>query len=66
MLNLDFSEKSLGLASPPHFDETFNIYDQAYCTSLQKLKPIQYNSTLAITGVIRGTSREELYYELGF
>ena len=42
------------------------IYDQAYKESFyQKLKSIQYNPTLAITGAIRGNSRERLYQELG-
>ena len=29
-----------------------------------KIESIQYNATLAITGAIRGTSREKLYQEL--
>ena len=32
---------------------------------LQKLESIQYNACLVITGVIRGTSKENLYQELG-
>ena len=32
----------------------------------QKLDSIQYNAALAITGAIRGTSREKVYHELGF
>ena len=32
----------------------------------QKLDSIQYNAALAITGAIRGTSREKLFHELGF
>ena len=31
----------------------------------QKVKSIQYNAALAITGARRGTSREKLYQELG-
>ena len=31
----------------------------------QKLELIQFNAALAITGAIRGTSREKLYQELG-
>ena len=31
----------------------------------QKLKSIQYHAALAITGVVRGTSSEKLYQELG-
>ena len=30
----------------------------------QKLKPIQYNAVLAITGATRGTSREKVYSAL--
>ena len=41
------------------------IYDQTYNVSFyQKMEPILYNVALAITGAIRGTSREKLYYEL--
>ena len=32
----------------------------------EKLKSIQYNTALAITGAIRGSSREKLNQELGF
>ena len=43
------------------------IYDQVYNISFhQKIEPIQYNAALVITGAISGTSREKLYYELGF
>ena len=31
----------------------------------QKMETIHYNSALAITGAIRGSSREKLYEELG-
>ena len=31
----------------------------------QRLESLQYNAALAITGVIRGTSKEKLYNELG-
>ena len=31
----------------------------------QKLESIQYNAYLAITGAVRGTSKEKLYQELG-
>ena len=30
------------------------------------IKSVQYNAALAITGAIRGTSKEKLYQELGF
>ena len=42
------------------------IYDKAYYTSFhQNVEKIQYDSTFALTGVIRGTSKGELYQELG-
>ena len=43
------------------------IFDQAYNKSFhEKLENFQYNASLAITGAIRGTSKEKLYQELGF
>ena len=43
------------------------IYDRAYNTSFhQNIESIQYNAALAITGAVRGTSREKLYQKLGF
>ena len=42
------------------------MYDQAHTASFhQKIESAQYNSALAITGAIRGTSKEKLYQELG-
>ena len=32
---------------------------------LNKLESVQYNAALAITGAIKGTSKERLYEELG-
>ena len=50
----------------PHLDYGDITYDQAYHASFhQKLELLQYISCLAITGAIRGTSREKLYEELG-
>ena len=50
----------------PHLDYGDMIYDQAFNMSLrQKIETIQYNAALAITGAIRGSSREKLYQELG-
>ena len=50
----------------PHLDYADIIYDQAYNKSFQqKLELLQYDACLAITGAIRGTSREKLYEELG-
>ena len=42
------------------------IYDQPTNASFSdKIESIQYNAALAITGAIRGTSKEKLYKELG-
>ena len=50
-----------------HVDYGDIIYDQAYNVSFhQKIESIQYNGALAITGALRGTSREKLYHDLGF
>ena len=50
----------------PHLDYGDILYDQALNMSFhQKLESVQYNACLAITGAIRGTSREKLYQELG-
>ena len=48
----------------PHLDYGDIIYDQAHNALFhQKLESLQYK---AITGPIRGSSREKLYQELGF
>ena len=45
--------------------ETF--YDRTFINSFhERLESIQYNAALAITGAIRGSSREKRYQELGF
>ena len=50
----------------PHLDYGSIIYDQIYDNTFhQKMESIQYNAALAITGIIRGSSREKLYQELG-
>ena len=50
----------------PYLDYGDIMYDQAYNASFhQKLELLQYNGCLAITGAIRGTSREKLYEKLG-
>ena len=50
----------------PHLDYGDVIYDQSYNNTFhQKMESIQYNAALAITGAIRGSSREKLYQELG-
>ena len=48
-----------------HLDYGDILYDQAYMSFHQKLESIQYNACLAITGTIRGTSKEKLYQEIG-
>ena len=46
----------------PHLDYGDVVYDQASNNSFQaKMESIQYNACLAITGAIRGTSREKIY-----
>ena len=50
----------------PHLDYGDVIYDQPNNNRLsEKNESIQYNAASAITGAIRGTSREKLYRELG-
>ena len=50
----------------PHLDYGDILYDQAFNNSFNdRLESIQYNECLAITGAIRGTSKEKLYQELG-
>ena len=50
----------------PNLDYGDVIYDQHYNNSFhQKLESILYVAALAITGAIRGSSREKLYQELG-
>ena len=49
----------------PHLDYGDIIYDQAYNVSFQqKIESIQYNAAVALTGAIRGTSKEKLFEEL--
>ena len=51
----------------PHLGYADIIYDRAYNSSFhQNIESIQYNAALAITGAIRGTSKEKIYQELGF
>ena len=50
----------------PHMDYGDMIYDQTFNILFQqKMETIQNNADLAITGPIRGFSREKLYQELG-
>ena len=51
----------------PHLDYVDVIYDQSFNNTFhQKMESIQYIAALAITGAIRGSSKEKLYQELGF
>ena len=50
----------------PHLDYGDILYHQTYNESINsKQENIQYNTTLAITGTIKGTSRSKLCKELG-
>ena len=50
----------------PHLDYSDVIYYQHNNSILSdKIKSVQYNAVLAITGAIRGTSKERLYQQLG-
>ena len=49
-----------------HLNNGDIIYDQVYNVSFQqRVENIQYNAVLAITGTIRGTSKEKIFEELG-
>ena len=51
----------------PHLDYGDIVYDQPNNSSLsEKIESLQYNAALAITGAIKGSSKEKLYQELGF
>ena len=50
----------------PHLNYGDVNYDQSNNSRLSdKIESVQYNAALAITGAIRGTSKEKLYQELG-
>ena len=50
----------------PHLDYGDVIYDQPHNdTFCRMIESVQYNAALAITGAIKGSSRERLYQELG-
>ena len=50
----------------PHLDYVDIIYYRAFNKSFQnKLKSVQYNAALAITGAIRGSTMGKLYQDLG-
>ena len=51
----------------PHLDYADVIFDKpSNATFSNRIESAQYNAALAITGTIRGTSKEKLYEELGF
>ena len=51
----------------PNLNYVDVIFDQTFNNSFhQRLESIHYNAALAITGAIKGTSKEKLYQELGF
>ena len=50
----------------PHLDYGDIVYDKPDNeTFIDKIEKAQYDAALAVTGAIRGTSREKLYAELG-
>ena len=50
----------------PHLNYADIVYDQPNNDFFEnKLERIQYNAALAISGAIRGTSRDKIYKELG-
>ena len=50
-----------------HLDYAVVIFDKPSNTTFSnRIESAQYNAALAITGTIRGTSKEKLYQELGF
>ena len=71
-----FSSKTLPRHAPitiyksfarPYLNYGSIIYEQPNNKSLhQKMKRIQYNAALVITGAIKGTSQSKLYNKLGF
>ena len=51
----------------PHLDYEDVIFDKPSNASLSNgIESAQYNAALAVTGTIRGTSKEKPYQELGF
>ena len=65
-LNLTFPCSSLLIIYKsfirPHLDYGDIVYDQPNNSSLsEKIESLQYNAALAITGAIKGSSKEKLY-----
>ena len=51
----------------PHLDYADVVFDKpSNATFSNRIESAQHNAALAITGTIRGTSKERLYQELGF
>ena len=51
----------------PHLDYGDIVYDQPNNSSLsEKIESLQYNAALAITGTIKGSSKEKLFQEFKF
>ena len=51
----------------PNLDYGDVVYDQPSNSRFSdKIETVKYNAALAITGAIRGTSKEKLYQELHF
>ena len=51
----------------PHLEYGVVIHDQPNLSSLaNKIESVQENAASAVTGAIRGTSKEKLHQELGF
>ena len=51
----------------PHLDYADIIYGKPNNMNIcNKIESLQYNAALAITGAIRGLSKEKLFQELGF
>ena len=49
----------------PHLDYGDTLFDQTHNGSFpEKLESVQYNACLALTGAIRGSSKEEIYQEI--
>ena len=48
-----------------YFLKYWAIYVSSNATFVSNIESVQYNAALAITGVIRGLSREKLHLELG-
>ena len=62
-----YAQSLISIKRSSHLDHGDIIYDNSSKATLsQMIESVQYNAALAITGVIRGSSRETLYHELGF